>query len=110
MTFRGRTVPWSGPLCPQTCKLAQVAREAAEAALFGVFCVLDGVRVIEDTWDKGDLELHFIKNGNRTLINDPKQEPLHDQFQRLRDCQLGGQHPFEDARRARAGSFDVYAH
>jgi hypothetical protein len=68
----------------QAC-VAQVARESAEAALFGVFCVLDGVRVIEDTPDKGDLELYFIKNGNRTLINDPRQEPLHDQFQSLRD-------------------------
>jgi len=65
--------------------VALVARDAAESALFGVFCILDGLRVIEDGPEKGNLELHFIKSDPRTLLNDPTNEPMHDQFQRSKD-------------------------
>jgi hypothetical protein len=42
---------------------------------------LDGVRVIENSEDRGELELWYVKNGVRTQINDPDQNLLHDEYQ-----------------------------
>lgn len=42
--------------------LGQAIREAAEMAVFELFCVLDGVSVIEDSPEKGELELHYKRN------------------------------------------------
>ncbi len=64
--------------------LRAALRETAESAIFGFFCILDGVRVIEDTPDKGDLELYFVKGDEQTLLNDPHQEELHNLFNALR--------------------------
>jgi hypothetical protein len=58
-------------------------KESAELAVFEFFCVLDGVAVIEDTPEKGDLELYFIKNSERTRVNLPAGEELHNIFNRL---------------------------
>lgn len=63
--------------------LRAAIKEAAESATFGFFCVLDGVRVIESTPDKGELELYFVKDMERTLINDPKAEELHNLYNSL---------------------------
>jgi hypothetical protein len=65
--------------------LADALKEAAEMAVFEFFCVVDGVSVIEDTSEKGDLELYFVKAGDRTWLNDPKQHELHNLFNAL--CQ-----------------------
>src|SRR6185295_6957907 len=46
-----------------------VAREAAESAIFGVFCILDGVRAIEGGTDKGGFEIHYVKGDERVLLN-----------------------------------------
>jgi hypothetical protein len=64
--------------------LGEAFREVAESAIFGFFCILDGVRVIEDTTDKGELELYFVKGSERTLLNDPHLEELHNVFNALR--------------------------
>ena len=53
---------------------------ALYSIIFGFLCVLDGVRIIEDSEEKGKLLLYYEKNGNRQLLNDPKEEYLHDQF------------------------------
>jgi hypothetical protein len=63
--------------------LAEVLKEAAEHAVFGFFCVLDGVRAIEDSVEKGVLELYFAKDGEKVLLNDPRQEQLHNLFNTL---------------------------
>lgn len=60
-------------------------REAAELAIFSLLCVLDGVSAIEDGHDKGDLILHYLKDGEKLLLNDPQAEFLHDGYNRL--CQ-----------------------
>lgn len=60
--------------------LKDILREAAEAAIFGFFCILDGVRVIENTPEKGELNLHFVKGAERVLLNDPNEEELHNLF------------------------------
>jgi hypothetical protein len=63
--------------------LREALREAAEMAIFEFFCVLDGVSAIEDTPNKGELELHFVKGAERTRLNDPRQEELHNIFNGL---------------------------
>jgi hypothetical protein len=59
-------------------------QQAAESAIFGFFCILDGVRAIENTTDKGGLELYFVKGNERKLLNDPRTEELHNLFNALR--------------------------
>jgi hypothetical protein len=49
-------------------------------AVFGFFCVLDGVSAIEDSPEKGDLELYFVKSSQKIRLNDPRQEELHNLF------------------------------
>lgn len=62
----------------QKVDLKKILAETAEMALFGLFCVLDGVRAIEDGEEKGNLELWY-RNGETTLLlNDPNNEFLHD--------------------------------
>jgi len=39
--------------------VAKCMQRAAHSAVFGFFAVLDGVRVIEDTEEKGDLVLEY---------------------------------------------------
>jgi hypothetical protein len=63
--------------------LAKVLQEAVEHAVFGFFCVLDGVRAIEDNIEKGAVELYFVKAGEKVLLNNPRQEELHNLFNRL---------------------------
>lgn len=60
--------------------LKEVITESVQNALFGFFCVLDGVRAVEDGPDKGKLELWYRNenNGQSKLLNNPEQELLHD--------------------------------
>lgn len=53
--------------------------EATDSAIFGFLCVLDGVRVIEDTEDKGRLELRYI-GSNEVVLNSSNNEMLHDMY------------------------------
>ena len=65
--------------------LARLVKEAAEFAVFEFFCVVDGVSAIEDSQEKGDLELYFAKGGDSCRLNDPQQPELHNLFNAL--CQ-----------------------
>ena len=60
--------------------LEKALQDAVRASLFGLFCVLDGVRVIENSEDRGELELSYVKNGVRTRINNPSKNLLHDEY------------------------------
>lgn len=55
-----------------------VVTESVEMSVFGFLCVLDGASAIEDNETKRRLELLYIKNGIRHLLNDPEQDYLHD--------------------------------
>lgn len=66
-------------------KIQQLLQAVSQATIFGFFCVLDGVRVVEDEPDKGEFELYFVKQGKKTLLNNFKAEPLHDIFQSIKD-------------------------
>ena len=57
--------------------VAAILQDVANRAVFGVLCVLDGVRVIETDSDKGKLELRYVKNGS-VLLNPPDGEMLHE--------------------------------
>lgn len=56
-----------------------IIRRSAENAIFDLFCILDGVRAIEDTPEKGDFELRFIKNEKVDVIS-PSDDFLHELF------------------------------
>jgi hypothetical protein len=55
-----------------------IIEHSANSAVFGFLCVLDGVRAIEDSEDKGKLLLYFEKKEVRVLLNDFDKEFLHD--------------------------------
>ena len=59
--------------------MAGVIRQAVDGAVFGFFCVLDGVRVIEDDPIKGDFELRYIK-GSAKAISGPDLPMLHEMY------------------------------
>jgi hypothetical protein len=79
-----RLSEWFHQLSPEDqVMLAEAMKDAAEGALFGFFCVLDGVRVIENRPDKGDFELYYVNGDERVLLN-PAGDDLHDIFQSMR--------------------------
>jgi hypothetical protein len=58
--------------------LSSIILDVAHAAVFGVLCVLDGVRAIENNPDRGRLQLYYVKKEKATLLNPPEGEMLHD--------------------------------
>jgi len=73
--------------CGDQKMLGRAIREAAEMAVFEFLCLLDGVSVFEDTREKGELELYYIKGGERHRLNDLREEELHNLFNKL--CRQG---------------------
>ncbi len=57
--------------------VALAMKESADATLFGVLCVIDGVRVIEDGAEKSEFELSASRHGTRSVIS-PNASDLHD--------------------------------
>jgi len=57
--------------------LLKVVRESVTSSVFGMLCILDGVRAIENE-DKGELKLYYERSGKSTLINDNSKVMLHD--------------------------------
>ena len=57
---------------------------AIDTAIFGALCILDGSRVIEDTEQKGDFELYYVKGDQSELLN-PPSEPLHEAYGKFMD-------------------------
>ncbi|HTE01191.1 MAG TPA: hypothetical protein VK668_18020 [Mucilaginibacter sp.] len=55
----------------------KVLEQGVEATVFGFFCVLDGVRSIENQGEKGRLKLFYEKNHESVLLNNPDDEYLH---------------------------------
>jgi len=60
--------------------LADAIKEAANGAVFGFLCVLDGVRAIEDDKPQGVLELRYVKGNISFILNPPDETMLHDLF------------------------------
>lgn len=57
----------------------RVIKYSADLSVFSFLAVLDGVAAIESGSDKGELELYYIKNGERVRLNQ-STNPLHDIF------------------------------
>ncbi|MCK6541587.1 hypothetical protein L6Q79_02765 [bacterium] len=60
--------------------LRRIVEFAIDGSIFDFFCVLDGVAAIEDTEEKGTLELYFVTDYQRELLNDDNTEFLHDLY------------------------------
>ncbi len=65
----------------------RVMKEVTESTLFGFFCVLDNVRIINDSEnesDHGDFELYYAtQNGKKWLNNPGEDAELHDLFKAI---------------------------
>lgn len=59
--------------------LTEIIANAVDRGIFGLLCVLDGVRAVEDGEVKGDFELKYIKNGT-ILLNAIDTPMLHDLY------------------------------
>jgi hypothetical protein len=57
--------------------VANIIRKTARDAIFGFFCVLDGVRPIERT-NKGELKLYYEREDEYVLLNDQSKINLHE--------------------------------
>ncbi|NML10095.1 hypothetical protein HHL08_07995 [Sphingobium sp. AR-3-1] len=59
-----------------------VASQAARATAFGLLCILDGARKIEDGIDHGHLELRYVEGQSNTLLASSADHmpvpPLHE--------------------------------
>jgi hypothetical protein len=60
-----------------------VINDSIQSTIFGLFCILDGVRFLENEEEKTQFELYALLNSQRSLINKPDAEPLHDIFNSL---------------------------
>jgi hypothetical protein len=57
--------------------VAAAMREASDATLFGVLCIIDGVRVIESETEKSEFKLTAIRGGTESQLS-PSDTYLHD--------------------------------
>ncbi|RMS15194.1 hypothetical protein [Pseudomonas coronafaciens] len=57
--------------------IEEIIKKSVEEAVFGFFCVLDGVRAIEDSGRKGELSLIYEGNMTTKLNGDAN---LHDLY------------------------------
>jgi hypothetical protein len=57
--------------------VASAMREASDATLFGVLCVIDGVRPIEPEGEKSEFKLSATHGGTESQIS-PNETYLHD--------------------------------
>jgi hypothetical protein len=76
---------WFKSLSPNDQQnLTAVMRMAADATLFGVFCVFDGVRTVESTSMKSSFRITATKGVVRTVVS-PSTEFLHDIYRARAD-------------------------
>jgi hypothetical protein len=61
--------------------VVKVIRHSVHSALFGLFCVLDGVRAIDDD-PNATLQLFYENSDSRGVLNS-KDDLLHDIYQSL---------------------------
>jgi hypothetical protein len=81
-----RAADWVKSLAPpDRVHLLRAMKLAAEDAIFGMLCVLDGVRVVENSSDKSQFALLAIRNLEIDVITDVRGELLHDIFRGMVD-------------------------
>lgn len=62
-------------------RVEDIITDTVHFTLFNFLCVLDGVKVIESTPEKGTLQLYFTKNGEKSHLNSEVGEMLHNLYQ-----------------------------
>jgi hypothetical protein len=60
--------------------IESVIEQTVDITIFGFLCVLDGVTAIERGPNKGKLNLFYEKGGESKLLNDTKEDYLHDMW------------------------------
>jgi hypothetical protein len=60
-------------------KLMSIIRTAVDLSVFGFLCVIDGVRAIENSPNKGRLELRYIRD-KTVVLNPPDGDVLHELY------------------------------
>lgn len=69
---------WFNALSPADRELVIAAmQEASDATLFGVLCIIDGVRVIESEEEKSEFKLTATRGGIESQLS-PSDTFLHD--------------------------------
>lgn len=61
----------------------KVITKSIDQSVFGFLAVLDGVRAIEPSLDKGKFELYYSNDNSKQLLNNEQEEYLHDIYNRL---------------------------
>ena len=61
-------------------KVLDVAEFAVDTSLFGLFCVLDGVRPIENPPHRGEFSLIYTRDGISQTLSDTSVSALHEYF------------------------------
>jgi len=59
--------------------ITKIIDMSIDNSLFGIFCILDGVRAIENE-NKGVLQLYYKNGDNEVLLNSVEGEELHDLY------------------------------
>ncbi len=60
--------------------IRRVVAQSVDAGLFLLFCVLDGVRTIDERDPKGEFKLYHGNGEEQVLINEFDKELLHDLY------------------------------
>jgi hypothetical protein len=72
---------WFNTLTEKDKVLAKrLIKRAVDSATFNFLCMLDGVSAIESGENKGHLELYYVKDGKKELLNEFDNEFLHDMY------------------------------
>ncbi|WP_199427126.1 hypothetical protein [Thermaerobacillus caldiproteolyticus] len=56
----------------------KIIQNAVDTTIFGLLAVIDGVRAIKNSFEKGKLELYYKNKDVEELLNDPDKEYLHE--------------------------------
>jgi hypothetical protein len=56
-----------------------IIRRSVDNAIFGLFSILDGIRAVEDSDERGHFELRFVKGDVQDIIS-PSEAYLHEMF------------------------------
>lgn len=71
---------WFRNLAPvDRSRVLNVARRVMDTTLFGVFCILDGVRQVEDVESRGEFNLKYVR-GNEEIDLRPEHLLLHELY------------------------------
>lgn len=85
---------WYGKLSTEDQEHVFAAmKEAAELAVFSLFCILDGVSAIEDSKEKGILQLTYRNGPEFIILNSTTGDQLHDLYNEM--CRLSDPRPPE---------------